>query len=299
MAAVRRSCVIARAPRSDSTRFMPSQRDAGVAWRRRPTGRATRPSPAPIPARIRSAHPKCAFEVRTRDRSAPAPYAATVPVAVIPQLSTKPSARERAAGVVRVGERALLRYAREDDGPGFLAMLSRSREHLAPWMPRTARGSEPSFGRRLARMLRPASDSAGRLRLLVCARDDGRMVGVASLGGISEWPSLDCHVGYWLAAGEPGKGLMRDAVSALVDHAFEERGLHRVAANIIPHNNRSIALVRALGFTREGLLRGLIEIDGAWRDHECWSVLSTEWRGGALDRSAAQGSSRRKTSRRA
>jgi ribosomal-protein-alanine N-acetyltransferase len=88
-------------------------------------------------------------------------------------------------------------------------------------------------------------------------------------------------------------------VSALVDHAFEERGLHRVAANIIPHNNRSIALVRALGFTREGLLRGLIEIDGAWRDHECWSVLSTDWRGGALDRSAAQGSSRRKTSRRA
>ncbi|MEY2714909.1 MAG: hypothetical protein RIT24_1252, partial [Planctomycetota bacterium] len=45
-------------------------------------------------------------------------------------------------------------------------------------------------------------------------------------------------------------------------------------------------LVRALGFTREGVLRGLIEIDGAWRDHECWSVLSTEWRGGKLNRSA-------------
>jgi hypothetical protein len=74
-------------------------------------------------------------------------------------------------------------------------------------------------------------------------------------------------------------------LAALVDHAFEDRGLHRVAANIIPHNNRSIALVRALGFTREGVLRGLIEIDGAWRDHECWSVLSTEWREGTLDRS--------------
>lgn len=163
-------------------------------------------------------------------------------------------------------------------------MLSRSREHLAPWMPRTARGSEPSFGRRFERMLRPAAEAAGRLRLLVCARDDGRMVGVASLGGIAEWPSLDCHVGYWLAAGETGKGLMRDAVAALVDHAFADRGLHRIAANVLPNNRRSIALVERLGFTREGILRGLIEIDGSWRDHECWSLLSTEWRDGTFNR---------------
>jgi len=216
----------------------------------------------------------------------------------LPALSKKPSARDRALGVVRIGARALLRYARDTDGTAFMAMLSRSREHLAPWMPRTARGSEPSFGRRFSRMLRPECASGGRLRLLVCARDDGRMVGVASLGSISEWPSLDCHVGYWLAAGEPGKGLMRDAVAALVDHAFEDRGLHRIAANIIPHNNRSIALVRALGFTREGTLRGLIEIDGAWRDHECWSILSTEWRSGALDRTGDAGSRRRNTPRR-
>lgn len=188
--------------------------------------------------------------------------------------------------MVRVGERVVLRFARDADGPGFIDMLSRSREHLAPWMPRTARGGEPSFGRRFARMLRPAADSGGRLRLLACARDDGRMVGVVSLTGIADWPNLDCHAGYWLAAGETGRGFMREAVAALVDHAFAERGLHRIAANVLPHNARSIALVRVLGFTREGILRGLVEIDGAWRDHECWSILSTEWRGGTLDRTS-------------
>ncbi len=204
----------------------------------------------------------------------------------LPPPSTRPSAREASDGVVRLGTRTLLRFANDGDGKAFIAMLSRSREHLAAWMPRTARGSEPSLANRFQRMLRPQSDDGTRLRLLVCARDDGRMVGVVSLGGIASWPSLDCHTGYWLAEGEPGKGLMRDAVAALVDHAFEERCLHRVAANILPANRRSLALVRALGFTREGVLRGLIEIDGAWRDHECWSVLSTEWRAGRLDRSA-------------
>lgn len=215
-----------------------------------------------------------------------------------PPPSAKPTARERSDGLVRVGARTLLRFARDSDGKAFVAMLSRSREHLAPWMPRTARGSEPSFANRFQRMLRPQSDDGHRLRLLVCAKDDGRMVGVASLGGIAPWPSLDCHAGYWLAEGETGKGLMRDAVAALIDHAFEERCLHRVAANILPANRRSIALVRALGFTREGVLRGLIEIDGAWRDHECWATLSTEWRNGRLDRSADAPKTRRPAPRR-
>jgi len=191
--------------------------------------------------------------------------------------------------MVRRGQRTFLRFARAEDGPTFIALLDRSRDHLAAWMPRAARGSEPSFGRRFARMLQPDCDSGGRLRLLVCAREDQRIVGVCSLGSITEWPNLDCNIGYWLAAGETGKGLMRDAVAALIDHAFEERRLHRIAANIIPHNQRSTALVRALGFTRDGVLRGLIEIDGVWRDHECWSVLSTDWRTGALRQIPAAG----------
>ncbi|MEY3027366.1 MAG: hypothetical protein RLZZ238_2263 [Planctomycetota bacterium] len=204
----------------------------------------------------------------------------TVPTTPAP--SEKPGARDRAEGVVRIGARTLLRFARESDGPAFIDMLERSRAHLAPWMPRTARGTEVGFATRFKRMLLPHADTGARLRLLVCAKDDGRMVGVASLGGIAEWPSLDCHCGYWLAEGETGRGLMRDAVAALLDHAFEDRGLHRVAANILPANRRSITLVRALGFTREGLLRGLIEIDGLWRDHECWSMLTEDWRGGAF-----------------
>jgi ribosomal-protein-alanine N-acetyltransferase len=211
----------------------------------------------------------------------------------VPPISAPPDARGASEGVVRVGERTILRYADERDGPAFLALLERSRTHLAPWMPRTARGAQPALATRFQRMLRPTCDSGGRLRLLVCARDDRRLLGVVSLGGISEWPSLDCHIGYWIGVGETGKGLMRDAVSALVDHAFESRRLHRVAANILPANRRSIALVEALGFAREGLLRGLIEIDGAWRDHECWSVLSTEWRGGALDRTSEPEARRR------
>lgn len=213
------------------------------------------------------------------------PVENSVTTAAMPAPSTKPTAREAAAGAVRNGTRAMLRFARPEDGPEFLALLERSRAHLAPWMPRVARGDARSFDARFRRMLAPAATSDGRRRLLACARDDGRIVGVASLSGIEPWPHLDCRIGYWLGTGETGKGLMRDAVAALVDHAFEDLALHRVAANILPTNRRSIALVESLRFIHEGLARGLVEIDGAWRDHEVWAVLSGEWRSGTLDRS--------------
>lgn len=207
----------------------------------------------------------------------------------LPPVSTKPSARDASEGVVRIGARTVLRFANESDAPAFLALLDRSRAHLAPWMPRTARGDERSATRRFERMLRPRCERNGRLRLLVCARDDGRIVGVCALNAISEWPRLACGVGYWLGAGETGKGLMRDALAAILDHAFGELGLQRASADILPTNRRSLALVEALGFRREGIARGLVEIDGIRRDHEIWSVLADEWRRAPRARSDAAG----------
>lgn len=217
---------------------------------------------------------------------------------MLPAPSRKPTASECAAGVVRVGERTVLRFARDDDARVFLELLERSRDHLAPWMPRSARASEPTLARKFARMLLPECDTPTKLRVLVCARDAddagpaGRMVGVVSLSNISEWPQLAANTGYWLCAGETGKGLMRDALAAMVDIAFEERKLHRVVANILPANRRSHAVAEALGFTNEGVARGLVEINGEWRDHAVWSILSTEWRGGKLDRTGTVGARR-------
>ena len=66
---------------------------------------------------------------------------------------------------------------------------------------------------------------------------------------------------------------MAEGLSALCTWAFHRLGLHRLEANIQPGNRRSLALVRRLGFRREGFSPAFLYLDGAWRDHERWTLL--------------------------
>jgi ribosomal-protein-alanine N-acetyltransferase len=49
--------------------------------------------------------------------------------------------------------------------------------------------------------------------------------------------------------------------------AFDELGLHRVEANVIPRNVRSLAVVERAGFVREGFSARYLRIGGRWEDH--------------------------------
>jgi ribosomal-protein-alanine N-acetyltransferase len=60
------------------------------------------------------------------------------------------------------------------------------------------------------------------------------------------------ELGYILAPAHQGRGLMTEAVEALLAYCFEELNVHRVHALIHPDNAASIRLVMRLGFRCEG-----------------------------------------------
>ena len=60
------------------------------------------------------------------------------------------------------------------------------------------------------------------------------------------------EVGYILAPAQQRRGLMTEAMQALLGYCFEELGVHRVQALIHPDNAASIALATRLGFRCEG-----------------------------------------------
>jgi ribosomal-protein-alanine N-acetyltransferase len=76
-----------------------------------------------------------------------------------------------------------------------------------------------------------------------------------------------------------GRGLATEGVRALLDVAFAAPpglALHRVQANVIPDNVRSLRVAEKAGFRREGYAPRYLKIAGEWRDHVMFAILADE-----------------------
>ena len=113
---------------------------------------------------------------------------------------------------------------------------------------------------------------------------DGELVGQLNVGGIVRGSLHGCHLGYWIDSRVAGRGIMPTAVALVTDHCFWVAGLHRVEVNIRPENAASRRVVEKLGFREEGLRQRFLHIDGDWRDHLSYALVSEEVRGGLLAR---------------
>lgn len=108
--------------------------------------------------------------------------------------------------------------------------------------------------------------------------DARQALGRVQLTQIARGPFCSAMLGYAIDATHEGRGLMREALQAVLDDAFGRLGLHRVQANVRPENTRSLGLLARLGFEHEGLAREYLFIDGAWRDHAMTALRHPRWR---------------------
>src|SRR5580700_5007410 len=108
--------------------------------------------------------------------------------------------------------------------------------------------------------------------LAAAARDDrasylirhagcGGLIGYVNINNIVRGAFQSGALGYAGFASHAGQGLMTAGVGAVITRAFSELGLHRLEANIQPDNASSLALVRRLGFWREGKSPNFLLID--------------------------------------
>jgi ribosomal-protein-alanine N-acetyltransferase len=120
------------------------------------------------------------------------------------------------------------------------------------------------------------------------AKGDGFRWGITLRGcddligscGFYKWTKTESYraeIGYDLDPECWGSGIMTEALSAMIDFGFEKMGLNRVEAMIFLANERSVALVKRLGFTLEGVFRERLYKDGEFADDACFALLRREW----------------------
>jgi ribosomal-protein-serine acetyltransferase len=104
----------------------------------------------------------------------------------------------------------------------------------------------------------------------------GRIVGMVGVHNI-DWLNRKTSIGYWLAAGEQGRGTMTAAVRAYVDHAFTGWRLNRVMIQAAVENARSRAIPERLGFREEGTLREVERVGGRMLNDVVYGMLAADW----------------------
>ena len=115
------------------------------------------------------------------------------------------------------------------------------------------------------------------LRWSITRPADDRMLGHLSLFNFSE-QSGRADIGYGLAREHWGRGLMNEALTAVVDYAFGPLGLRRLEADVDPRNAASLRALERLGFAREGLLRERWQVGDEISDTVFFGLLAREWR---------------------
>jgi ribosomal-protein-alanine N-acetyltransferase len=103
---------------------------------------------------------------------------------------------------------------------------------------------------------------------------------VRGLLGYNEVVASDARaaVGYDLARPLWGRGLMAEALRAVLDHGFGALRLNRVEAHTNDVNTASIRLLRKLGFWREGTFHERFREDGEFHDVALFVMLARDRR---------------------
>lgn len=111
-------------------------------------------------------------------------------------------------------------------------------------------------------------ENGNSFRVWIFKRNDySKVIGCIAFNNIVQGAFLSCHLGYKLDKDEINKGYMQEAIQKGIEIMFTEYKLHRIEANIMPKNKRSLRVAEKLGFYNEGLAYKYLKINGRWEDH--------------------------------
>jgi len=180
------------------------------------------------------------------------------------------------SGLRLTGAGVRLRPPKAADFAEWSALRQVSRAFLQPWEPTWAEDdlTRAAFRRRLASYQRDLD--TGIAFPFFVFREDSALVGGVTLSNVRRGVAQMASLGYWIGLPHARRGHTLAAVNTVTRFAFEQIGLHRIEAACIPSNEASAKLLVKAGFEEEGFARAYLKINGDWRDHRLFGLLSPE-----------------------
>ncbi len=176
--------------------------------------------------------------------------------------------------------RMTLRLPEQGDWRAWAELRAVSAEFLTPWEPVWSHDhlSRRAFQSRVYWAARAESQGTA-LPFLMIRREDQALLGAITLDNIRRGPVQAGTLGYWVGAPHARNGYMREAIGAVVHHAFAALDLSRIEAACLPENVASRGVLEKSGFKYEGVAQAYLQINGRWRNHVLYASLRHDRRG--------------------
>jgi ribosomal-protein-alanine N-acetyltransferase len=177
-------------------------------------------------------------------------------------------------------ERMTLRPPQHADFRAWTALRAESAGFLKPWEPSWAADhlTRKSFTNRVYWAQRSVATGSA-VPMFLIRRADETLLGAITLDNIRRGPAQAGTLGYWIGEAHARQGYMREAIEAIVHHAFDALDLSRIEAACLPENAASRGVLETCGFKYEGVAQSYLQINGRWRNHVLYANLRHDRRG--------------------
>jgi len=175
--------------------------------------------------------------------------------------------------------RLTLRPPQLPDQDQWRRVREKNKDFLQPLEPKWTEDAltEDFFRRRYNRQKRDwETDRA--YSFLIFRRNEEDLIGGINLNHICRGAAQHASLGYWLDESLQGQGYMAEAARAVIQYGFQSLHLVRINAFCLSENERSASLLLRLGFEEEGFAKNYLQINGRWRDHRLFGLVSEKIR---------------------
>lgn len=171
-------------------------------------------------------------------------------------------------------ERLLLREITLEDAPAFFLCRSdaETMQYIGKPLHQTVAETEA-----LIKLIIERVNSNTAINWAITLKEDLKFIGTISYHDIIK-EHFRAEVGYMLLTGYRRKGIVNEALKAVLDFGFENLKLHSIEAKINPSNTASANLLKKHGFVKEAYFKENYFFEGSFQDTEIYSLLVTSRR---------------------
>ena len=166
-------------------------------------------------------------------------------------------------------ERLVLRQITVDDANEMFAL--RSNPEIMKYIPREMPKTVEDAIKHIA-FMEDLYQKNECMNWAICLKEDNVLIG--NIGYFRmQAENHRAEIGYMLSTDFHGKGIMQEALSAILKFGFDEIKLHSIEAVTDPENFSSWMLLEKNGFTREGHFKEDTFWQGEYLDSYVYSLL--------------------------